>query len=80
MNAFSEDLLNEYVEHSLKVAEADALIYHEAFHLREHRRMCRVVVRAEYLTGRNDLDRRLLGLHNMDLACGSLGPEQELGA
>ena len=38
--------------------------------------MGRVVVRAEDLAGRQDLDRGLFGLHDMDLPCRGLGPEQ----
>ena len=67
-----EDLLYKFIEHALQVAECDALINDETFHLGEHRRMRRVIVGTEYLTGRDDLDRRFLILHNMDLTCGSL--------
>ena len=47
---FTEDLLYEHVEHALKVAKRNALVYYKSFHLGEHRRMRSIVIGTENLT------------------------------
>ena len=71
------NLFDKDIQHALKIAQRDALVDDKALHLGEHRGMRRVIVRAEYLAGRQNLDRRLLLLHDMNLAGGRLCPEQE---
>ena len=74
----TEQLLHEGVQRTLQVAQRDALIHDQTFHLVEHVAVGSVGVRAEDAARDEHLDGRLLAVHGADLAAGSLGAEQEL--
>ena len=77
-DAFTEQFLNELVEHTLKVAERDALIHNKTFHLMEHRGVGGIGVRAENAAGNQDLDGRLFHIHHTDLAAAGLGAQDNV--
>ena len=74
----TEHLLHEGVQSALQIAQRDALIHDQTFHLVEHGAVGSVRVGAEHTAGHQDLDGRLLNVHGADLAAGSLGTQQEL--
>ena len=74
----TEHLLHEGVQSALQIAQRDALIHDQTFHLVEHGAVGSVGVRAEDAARDEHLDGRLLAVHGADLAAGSLGTQQEL--
>ncbi len=78
MRPLAVDLLHELIQHTLQVTERDPLVHHKTFHLAEHGRMRRVIIRPEDLARRQDLDGRLLLLHHVDLPRRGLRPQQIL--
>ena len=74
----TEQLLHEGVQRTLQVAQRDALIHNQTFHLVEHGAVGSVRVGTEHTAGHQDLDGRLLNVHGADLAAGGLGAQQEL--
>ena len=74
----TEQLLHEGVQGTLQIAQGDALVHDQTFHLVEHGAVGRVGVGTEDAAGDEHLDGRLLRIHGADLAAGGLGAEQEL--
>ena len=74
----AEQLLHKGVQRALQVAQGDALIHDQAFHLVEHGAVGGIGIGTEHTAGDQHLDGRLLAVHGADLAAGGLGAEQEL--
>ena len=69
----AEHLLAEVFERALQVAERDVLVYHQAFALRELGKVRRISnVATVYLARSNDVNRKILVFHNVNLNAGSL--------
>ena len=69
----AEHLLAEVFERAFQVAERDVLVYHQAFALRELRKVRRISnVATVYLARSNDVNRKILVFHNVNLNAGSL--------
>ena len=76
----AEHLLAEVVERALQVAERDALVDDQAFDLRELRQMTGVGdIAAIHLARGDDVDGRLLLLHDVHLHARGLRAQQHLG-
>ena len=78
LDVCTEQRLDEFVEHSLQVAERDALVNDEAFHLVEHRGVGRVGVGTEHAARDQHLDRRLFHVHDADLTAAGLGSQHNV--
>ena len=74
----TEQLLHEGVQCALQIAQRDAFIHDQTFHLVEHGAVSSVRVRAEHAAGDQHLDGRLLAVHSADLTTGGLSAQQEL--
>ena len=69
----AEHLLAEVFERAFQVAERDTLVYHQAFALRELGKVLRISnVATVYLARSNDVNRKILVFHNVNLNAGSL--------
>ena len=76
----AEHLLAEVVQRALQVAERDALVDDQALDLRELRQMTGIGdVAAIHLARSDDVDGRLLLLHDVHLHAGGLRAQQHLG-
>lgn len=74
----AEHLLAEVFERALQVAERDVLVYHQAFALRELGKMRRIGdIATVHLARSNDVNRKILIFHNVNLNTGSLGAQQQ---
>ena len=64
----AEHLLAEVLERAFQIAERDALVYHQAFALRELGKVRRIGnVATVYLARSNDVNRKILVFHNVNL-------------
>ena len=70
--------LHKAVQHALQVAQGNALIHNQTFHLVEHRGVGCVRVRAEYAAGHQNLDGGLFLIHHTDLAAAGLGAQNNV--
>ena len=74
----AEYVARELVQHALQIAQRDVPVDDKAFHLVEHGRVRRVVVRAEHPARAEHLDGRFLLLHQPDLPRARLRAQQEI--
>ena len=72
--------LNKVVERALEVAKGDSLVNNQALYLMELRQMAGVRrIGTVHAAGGDHVDRRLLGLHGVDLNTRGLGAQQHVG-
>ena len=74
----AEYVARELVQHALQIAQRDVPVDDKAFHLVEHGRVRRIVVRAEHPARAEHLDGRSLLLHQPDLPRTRLRAQQEI--
>ena len=70
--------LHKAVQHALQVAQGNALIHNQTFHLVEHRGVGCVRVRAEHAAGHQNFDGGLFLIHHTDLAAAGLGAQNNV--